>query len=90
MKQCELHPPPQELDIEWLQQKYRHERDKRLRPDGGDQYVEATDAFAEYGEVDPHTPRVDRPPISEDIDILIIGCGFAGLLCATRLTSVRW
>ena len=35
-------------DREALRQKYREERDKRLRADGNQQYVEMTGAFAHY------------------------------------------
>jgi len=37
---------PQDIDIEALREKYRQERDKRLRADGNDQYVEPKGRFA--------------------------------------------
>ena len=36
--------------------KIRQERDKRIRPEGQKQYVEAADDFAEYYEADPYSP----------------------------------
>ena len=49
------------IDTEALRRKYAEERDKRLRPDGNDQYLRLTDEFAHYLD-DPHTPRTERPP----------------------------
>ena len=36
------------IDAEALRAKYRAERDKRLRADGSDQYVEPVGQFAQY------------------------------------------
>ena len=47
---------PTDIDIDALREKYRREREKRLRPEGSDQYLELKDDFAEFAEVDPHTP----------------------------------
>ena len=70
------------LDLPALREKYRRERDKRLRPEGSRQYVEAADDFADFYETDPYSPPVVRDPISEDIDVVILGGGFAGLISA--------
>ena len=76
---------PDDVDIEALREKYRVEREKRLRSEGSKQYVELEDDFAGYYETDPHSPPVVRDPIDEDIDVAVIGGGFAGLLCAAHL-----
>ena len=34
-------PPPEEIDIPALKEKYRYERDKRIRPEGQEQYARA-------------------------------------------------
>ena len=62
-----------------------HERDKRLRPEGATQYLELTGDFAEFSEVDPHTPVTPRTPINEDIEVAILGGGIAGLLAGAYL-----
>jgi len=74
-----------------LRRKYRLERDKRLRVDGNDQYVEVTGVFADYA-VDPYVEPTERPPIIDDPDdpdsgvtVAFIGGGFAGLLTCARL-----
>jgi cyclohexanone monooxygenase len=82
---CGPSQTPDDIDIPALREKYRIERDKRLRPEGGDQYVQAADAFKDYAEVDPHTPPVERAPLTEEIDVAIVGGGFSGLMAAARL-----
>jgi cation diffusion facilitator CzcD-associated flavoprotein CzcO len=73
-----------EFDPDALREKYRLERDKRLRPDGNAQYVEAAGRFAEYLH-DPYTDDVTRPPLADDITVAVIGGGFAGLITGARL-----
>ena len=67
-----------------LREKYRIERDKRLRPDGNDQYVEMANAFAHYLD-DPYSEPIERPPLTDDIGVVVIGGGFGGLLVGARL-----
>ena len=76
---------PDDIDIAALRDKYCAERDKRLREEGSKQYVELTDGFAGYYETDPHTPPTARDLISQDIDVAVLGGGFAGLLSAAYL-----
>ncbi len=75
-----------DFDAEALREKYRLERDKRLRSDGNAQYVEMAGRFAEYLH-DPYVDRVDRPALHDDVTVAIIGGGFAGLVTAARLTE---
>ena len=76
---------PDDIDIDALRKKYLHERDKRLRPDGSRQYLELKDDFAEFAEVDPHTPVTPRTPINEDVEVAVLGGGIAGLLAGAYL-----
>ena len=82
---CQPTDVPEDINIDEIRAKYAHERDRRVRREGEDQYVEVSDEFAAYYERDPWTPPVVRDPISDDIDVAILGGGFAGLLCAARL-----
>jgi len=77
---------PDPIDHEALRERYRRERDKRLRPDGNEQYREPTGPFAHLLD-DPWTPRVDRSPVREELDVAVIGAGFAGLTCGARLAE---
>ncbi len=72
------------LDRDALRARYRAERDKRLRSDGNDQYLQPTGRFAHLLE-DPYTPRVDRAPVTDTVDVACIGAGFAGLVTGARL-----
>src|SRR5437588_954592 len=82
---CAPSQTPDDIDIPALREKYRRERDKRLRPEGSDQYVRAADGLADFAEVDPHSPRTVREPLSEEIDVAIVGGGFSGLMAGARL-----
>ena len=76
------------FDPDELREKYRRERDKRIREDGADQYVEMAGEFAHYAEDDPYVePGFTREPITDEIDVAIIGGGFSGLLAGARLTE---
>ena len=68
-----------------MRAKYREERDKRLRPDGNDQYVEVTAEFAHYVD-DPYVePGFNRDPLTDHVEVAIVGGGFGGLLTGARL-----
>ena len=67
-----------------LRAKYRLERDKRLRDDGPDQYIEPSGRFA-YLLTDTYTERVERDPVHDDVTVAVIGGGFAGLVTGARL-----
>ena len=68
-----------------LRDKYRLERDKRIRPDGNDQYIEVTGDFSHYVD-DPYvTPGFSREPRQLHVEVAIIGGGFGGMLAAARL-----
>jgi cation diffusion facilitator CzcD-associated flavoprotein CzcO len=72
------------MDSEALRLKYRAERDKRIRPDGNDQYLRLADEFAHYRD-DPHTPFTERAPLTDHRTVVCVGGGFAGLVAAARL-----
>lgn len=69
-----------------LRVRYRAERDKRLRADGTDQYLKPVGRFAHFA-ADPYNPRVERHPVVEDVEVVIIGGGFAGLVTGARLVE---
>src|SRR5436190_2948208 len=75
-----------DFDPDALREKYRQEREKRLRVDGEAQYIELAGDFARYAEEDPYAdPNFTREPLTDEIEVAIIGGGFSGLLAAARL-----
>jgi len=77
--------PILDFDPAAVREKYRIERDKRIRPEAETQYVEVKGAFAHYVD-DPYVePGFTRAPLTDEVDVAIIGGGFAGLLAGGRL-----
>ena len=72
------------FDPNALREKYRAERDKRVRADASEQYVEIAGQFAHYLE-DPYVQPIERAAISEEVEVVVIGGGFGGQLAAARL-----
>ncbi len=73
------------FDPDSLREKYRQERDKRLRADGNEQYREVVGDFARYLD-DPYVPAgFTRAPLNDEVEVIVIGGGFGGLLAAARL-----
>ena len=78
--------PNLDFDPGALREKYRIERDKRIRADGEDQYIEAASEFAHYATDDPYAdPAFEREPLDLEIDVAVIGAGFSGLMAGARL-----
>ena len=74
-----------DFDPAALKSKYLAERDKRLRDDANEQYVEVTAEFSHYVD-DPYVdPGYTREPLFDTVEMAIIGGGFGGLLMAARM-----
>ncbi len=71
------------FDKEALRKKYAEERDKRIRSDGNDQYIEIKDQWDHYLE-DPYIKREDLEPVSDHVTVAFIGGGFSGLVTGAR------
>ena len=83
-------PTKEELgfDPDALRDKYRVERDKRLREDANDQYNEIKGEFSNFIE-DPYiTIDIDREPLTDEVEVAIIGGGFGGLIAGARLSEL--
>ena len=79
----------QEMDLgfdpDQLREKYRVERDKRLRGDGSEQYQEMVGDFTHYVD-DPYIDeKIEREPLTDEMDVIVIGGGFGGLIAGARL-----
>ncbi len=76
------------FDPDELRERYEQERLKRLRDDGAEQYIEIAGRFARYADDDPYAdPAFSREPLTDEVEIAIIGGGFSGLLAAARLNE---
>lgn len=80
-------PAPETVDIPALREKYRQERDKRVNTEGQEQYVRLTGEFQDLYTTDPHNEYEPREPMSEDLDVVVLGGGFGGLLSSYHLTK---
>ena len=73
------------FDPQALRERYRAERDKRLRDDANEQYREIKGDFAHYLD-DPYVePGFTREPLTDEVEVVVIGGGFGGLLAGARL-----
>ena len=78
---------PQEL-YDRIKQRFADERDLRLRyrPEGTGQYTSDLSGDLARYETDPFAEiQAARPPITDTVEVLIIGGGFSALLTAGRL-----
>ncbi len=68
-----------------LREKYRIERDKRLRSEGNEQYQQVIGDFTRYVD-DPYIDApIERDALADVVDVVIIGGGFGGLIAGARL-----
>jgi len=73
------------FDPEEVRAKYLAERDKRLIPGRADIRNLNTDEHFAHFRDDPFTPVVERAPIAEDVDVVIVGGGIAGVVAGAQL-----
>ena len=83
--------PDLDFDPLELRDKYRAERERRMRDDGEDQYIEAASEFARYADEDPYTEYSFAPEIFEHTRRIGEYFGlYEHALFQTRVTEVRW
>ncbi|MEY4010259.1 MAG: hypothetical protein RLZZ93_951, partial [Actinomycetota bacterium] len=73
-----------EQDRRAIRERYAAERDKRLRPDGNEQYQEPSGRFANLLD-DTYVQVQPRESLDTDVHVLVVGAGFAGLVTGARL-----
>jgi cyclohexanone monooxygenase len=81
-------PPAAEINIEALRKRYALERERRLYRDGEHKYVrpEGAGPVADYS-VDPYKEIVPREPRTDEIDVVIVGAGWGGVLASYHLVK---
>ncbi|MCB1749155.1 MAG: NAD(P)/FAD-dependent oxidoreductase [Gammaproteobacteria bacterium] len=68
-----------------LRQRYKMERDRRLRREGNDQYREVSGELARFVD-DPYIEQaIARDAVTATCEVVVVGAGFGGLLAAARL-----
>ncbi|HEX8030140.1 MAG TPA: NAD(P)/FAD-dependent oxidoreductase [Vicinamibacterales bacterium] len=68
-----------------LLQKYKEERAKRIRADGIAQFRITEGEFARFLD-DPYSAATpERAPMNDEVDVVIVGGGWSGLLAGSRL-----
>jgi cation diffusion facilitator CzcD-associated flavoprotein CzcO len=76
------------FDPEAVRARYLAERDKRLVPGrAAIRDLTRDEVFARYRE-DPFTPVAPREPVAEEVDVVIVGGGIAGVLAGAHLRQV--
>jgi cation diffusion facilitator CzcD-associated flavoprotein CzcO len=76
------------FDVDALRQKYAEERALRLRPDGIAQYAEIAGEFARFADDPWVDAKFTREPLTDEVDVAIVGAGFGGLLTGARLRQL--
>ncbi len=75
-----------QLDVDALRAKYREERDRRLAVEDRAAYIYLEDEFAERFDRDPWvTEKGHRDPVTREVEVVIVGGGFAGLQAGAAL-----
>jgi cyclohexanone monooxygenase len=73
------------IDIPSLREKYRQERERRLRSEGSAQYFRPKGRALNEYLADPYQPVEPRAPVVEDLDVAVLGGGFTGILASVQL-----
>ena len=78
-------PTAASYDPDTVRAKYLAERDKRLVPGrAAIRDLQTDEHFAGY-RADPFTPFIEREPVTDEVDVVIVGGGIAGVLAGTQL-----
>lgn len=73
------------VDLDRVRERYRLERERRVRTDNQRQYRRAEGTWGYYAK-DPYVePGFSREPLADRVDAVVVGGGLGGLLAGARL-----
>ena len=72
------------IDVDALRERYRVERERRSPASVPRGYRDMKADFADMLE-DPYQTVTPRDPVADDVDVLVVGGGFGGLMTAARM-----
>jgi cation diffusion facilitator CzcD-associated flavoprotein CzcO len=75
----------QEVDLDAVRERYRAERDKRVRSIAADKASAPLQALPELAEDPAVDPTDSRPAVHDVVDVVVVGGGIGGLTAAARL-----
>jgi cation diffusion facilitator CzcD-associated flavoprotein CzcO len=73
--------------LEQARERYRREREKRLRDDGLAQYSQLAGDYEAFDRDPWAEPGFTRDPVVEDVDVVILGAGYGGMFNAVGLLA---
>lgn len=74
-----------QVDRDALHERYRQEREKRAIKDRA-ATVDLVGDLARYWD-DPYTAPVDRDPVADEVEVLVVGSGFGALIAAANFSK---
>ncbi|WP_298198335.1 NAD(P)/FAD-dependent oxidoreductase [Novosphingobium sp.] len=80
-------PSPDTFDIPALREKYRIEKERRMRREGQAQYVRLGQGDTGDYAIDPYAPVAPRAALDEELDVLVLGAGWGGIKASYHLTK---
>ncbi|ANY22170.1 flavin-containing monooxygenase [Gordonia terrae] len=79
-------PVAVEFDPSQVRERYAREREARLKGETLEQFQGLSDVL-ELDSSDPWSEPVQREPVTEDLEVVVLGGGFGGLLAGAYLTK---
>jgi cation diffusion facilitator CzcD-associated flavoprotein CzcO len=76
--------------LEAAREAYRRERSKRVREDANDQFIDADGVYAEFQRDHYADPAFRRDPITDAVEVVILGGGIGGLLAGARIREAGY
>lgn len=73
-----------QIDIDALRERYRMERDRRAPDKASRVYRDMSTGFSEMLD-DPYSDVKPRDAVDDEVDVLVVGGGFGGLMTAARM-----